>query len=237
MKYMKILVRHAHMHGTRDGVSFWVRTDGTYTTESWTWNPNKGSWGRFFWSFFKLSEMRMRQVIKHRNIRLLKMNRRTDPVIPRASNWNSSSIKTWKRWNYEPWLASTSSANSVRAILTSIVLRPVNATKCCCNAVLVSWSFLTYKTSPRSWTSIQILSAKFGVTLRLATDNSLKTDRNSQPKLRHSPSASDFQSLPRAISCRFCNFAARTDSRRRLQHEMNAPNAIFPRKRRIYNIR
>ena len=48
MKYMKILVRHAHMHGTRDGVSFWVRTDGTYTTESWTWNPNKGSWGRFF---------------------------------------------------------------------------------------------------------------------------------------------------------------------------------------------
>ena len=41
-----------------------------------------GSWGRFFWSFFKLSEMRMRQVIKHRDIRLLKMIRRTDPVIP-----------------------------------------------------------------------------------------------------------------------------------------------------------
>ena len=40
-----------------------------------------GSWGRFFWSFFKLSEMRMRQVIKHRDIRLLKMIRRTDPVI------------------------------------------------------------------------------------------------------------------------------------------------------------
>ena len=36
------------------------------------------------------------------------------------------------------------------AILTSIVLRPVNATRCCCNTVLVSWSFLTYKTSPRS---------------------------------------------------------------------------------------
>ena len=33
-------------------------------------------------SFFKLSEMRMRQVIKHRDIRLLKMIRRTDPVIP-----------------------------------------------------------------------------------------------------------------------------------------------------------
>ena len=38
-------------------------------------------------------------------------------------------------------LASTFSANSVRAILTSIVLRPVNVTKCCCNAVLVSWNF------------------------------------------------------------------------------------------------
>ena len=37
-----------------------------------------GSWGRFFWSFFKLSEMRMRQVIKHREIKLLKMIRRTD---------------------------------------------------------------------------------------------------------------------------------------------------------------
>ena len=47
-------------------------------------------------------------------------------------------------------LASTFSVNSVRAILTSIVLRPVNVTKCCCNAVLVSWSFLTYKTSLRS---------------------------------------------------------------------------------------
>ena len=56
-------------------------------------------------------------------------------------------------------------------------------------------------------------------------------------KYGDSPSASDFQSLPRAISCRFCNFSARTDSRRRLQHEMNAPNAIFPRKRRKYNIR
>lgn len=91
----------------------------------------------------------------------------------RASNWNYSSIKTWKRWNYEPWLASTFSANSVRVILTSIVLRPVNATRCCCNAVQVSWSFLTYKTSPRSWTSIQILSAKYGVTLHMATNNSL----------------------------------------------------------------
>ncbi len=42
----------------------------------------QGSWGRFFWSFFKLNEMQMRQVIKHRDIRLLNMIRRTDPVIP-----------------------------------------------------------------------------------------------------------------------------------------------------------
>lgn len=81
-----------------------------------------------------------------------------------ASNWNNSSIKTWKRWNYEPWSANTFSVNSVHTILTSIVLRPVNATRCCFNAVLASWSFLTYKTSPHSWTSIQILSAKYGVT-------------------------------------------------------------------------
>ena len=29
----------------------------------------------------------------------------------------------------------------------------------------------------------------------------------------------------------FCNFVARNDSRRRLQHDVNAPNGIFPRKR------
>ena len=46
-----------------------------------------GSWGRFFWLFFKLSEMRMRQVIKHREIKLLKMTRRTDPVIPWTLSW------------------------------------------------------------------------------------------------------------------------------------------------------
>ena len=40
-------------------------------------------------------------------------------------------------------------------------------------------------------------------------------------------------------SCRGCirrecrNFVARNDSRRRLQHDVNAPNGIFPRKRRI----
>jgi len=35
------------------------------------------------------------------------------------------------------------------------------------------------------------------------------------------------------LSPTFCNFVARNDSRRRLQHDVNAPNEIFPRKRRI----
>ena len=38
------------------------------------------------------------------------------------------------------------SANSVHAILNFIVLRPVNATRCCCNAALVLWSYLICKT-------------------------------------------------------------------------------------------
>ena len=42
----------------------------------------KESWCRFFCLFFKLSEMRMKQVIKHRDTRPLKMIRRTVPVIP-----------------------------------------------------------------------------------------------------------------------------------------------------------
>ena len=44
-------------------------------------------------------------------------------------------------------------------------------------------------------------------------------------------------------SCRGCirrecrNFVTRNNSRRRLQHDVNAPNEIFPRKRRIYKIK
>jgi hypothetical protein len=51
--------------------------------------------------------------------------------------------------------------------------------------------------------------------------------------LRLSPSAPDFQALPRAFCAVFRTFVARNNSRRRLQHDVNAPNGIFPRKRSI----
>ena len=50
---------------------------------------------------------------------------------------------------------------------------------------------------------------------------------------RVSPPASDFRFCRGLFRGTFCNFVARNDSRRRLQHDVNAPNGIFPRKRRI----
>ena len=41
LRYGYTWYNDTQMHGTRDGVSFWVRTDGTYTTESWNDNPNR----------------------------------------------------------------------------------------------------------------------------------------------------------------------------------------------------
>ena len=50
-----------------------------------------------------------------------------------------------------------------------------------------------------------------------------------------SPSAPNSRDLPRAFYMVSCNFVARNDSRSRLQHDVNAPNGIFPKKIRIYN--
>lgn len=50
---------------------------------------------------------------------------------------------------------------------------------------------------------------------------------------RLSPRQTLFRSCRGLFRGTFCNFVARNDSRRRLQHDVNAPNEIFPRKRRI----
>ena len=42
-----------------------------------------------------------------------------------------------------------------------------------------------------------------------------------------------FRSCRGLLRRTFCNFVARNDSRSRLQHDVNAPNGIFPRKRSI----
>ena len=51
-----------------------------------------------------------------------------------------------------------------------------------------------------------------------------------ETSFRVSPSASDFRFCRGLFRGTFCNFVARNDSRRRLQHDVNAPNGIFPRK-------
>ena len=62
-----------------------------------------------------------------------------------------------------------------------------------------------------------------------------KIGQNSLTSLRPAPSAADFRSCQGLFRGTFCNFVARNDSWRRLQHDMNAPNGIFPCKNRIYN--
>ena len=46
---------------------------------------------------------------------------------------------------------------------------------------------------------------------------------------RLSPRQTLFRSCRGLFRGTFCNFVARNDSRRRLQHDVNAPNEIFPR--------
>ena len=50
-----------------------------------------------------------------------------------------------------------------------------------------------------------------------------------ETSFRVSPPASDFRSCRGLFRGTFCNFVARNDSRRRIQHDVNAPNGIFPR--------
>jgi len=53
---------------------------------------------------------------------------------------------------------------------------------------------------------------------------------------RLSPPTAFFRPCRGLFRGTFCNFVARNDSRRRLQHDMNAPNEIFPRKRSICRV-
>ena len=57
-----------------------------------------------------------------------------------------------------------------------------------------------------------------------------KIGQNSLTSLRPAPPASDFRSYRGLFRGTFCNFVARNDSLRGLQHDVNAPNGIFPRK-------